>query len=326
MTIAQDQAALVSEIASLQSALIVSHVNPDPDALGSTFAFAEALELAGKRVAVLNESGLPEDLAFLSGGRTVHRSVPAGEWDALLVLDCGDAHRVGDSLLPILKDFPLVANIDHHYANSLFGTHNVLCADASSTCEIIFRLLTDLKYALTPSIASALYAGLLGDTGSFRYSSCTSETLRVAAQLLDAGARPEVVAQKLYGSTPLSVVRVQSEALSSVSLLAEGKIAYVLITADMFSRANAEPSQVDGMAEKVRDIAGVEIAAYIRQDGPLWKVSLRSVTEELSVASVAERFGGGGHKQAAAFRYRRSQDELLEALLPELEALLEART
>lgn len=321
MTERANRKAVGQLLVDLDSAVIVSHIHPDSDAYGSSFALAESLSLTGKKIAVVNESGLFEHHEFLSGGREVLRHFPEGEWPVVVVLDCGDINRVGDILAGELGRFQTVINIDHHYANTLFGTHNLVEERASSTCEIIYELLSLFSLPVTESIATALLTGMVGDTGSFRYSCTTDRTLLIASRLVEAGASPEAVANRLYGSTPLSVIKVESEAFSNLHLYADGKVAEVVVTEEMFRESGARPFEVDGLAEKARDILGVCISAYIRFDHDVWKVSLRSVDARYNVADAAQAFGGGGHRQAAAFRWRGNLDELRKALAQKLESI-----
>lgn len=311
---------VAAALRACQSTLVVSHYNPDADALGSSLGLALALEQSGMRVAIVNESPVPERYRFLAGSGRILNQLPEGQWDAVVMLDCGEFKRAGDILAPQLKAFPALINIDHHYTNDLFGSCNLLDPSASSTSEIVWMVLEEMKISISRDVAECLLAGIFGDTGSFRYASTTERTFSAAQALLRAGARPDAVANRVYGSKPLRQVSLEAAALSQLRLHKEGKVAEVLITEEMYSRCAAGPEDTEQIVELARDIAGVEIAVLIRADGELWKVSLRVKGAGHNVAEIASRFGGGGHKAAAAFRWRRSLEELRTELMAAVSA------
>jgi len=274
----------------------------------------------------VNENGVLPRYDFIPGVREVQSSFPAGSWDLLITCDCGDRKRIGESLKDGISVFPKVMNIDHHASNDLFGHLNYVVDTASSTSEIIFDLLMELKVVVSPEVALCLFAGISADTGSFRYASTSAKTFAVAEKLVQAGALPAKVSQALYGSDSVALVKLHAAAVNEMELVAGGKISVIAVTQEMFRAHGALPEDADPLVERGRDIVGVEIAVLLKQDADLWRVSLRSKRPELDVSEIAQLFGGGGHKMAAGFRWRREVGELRALLLPKLEELLTRRS
>jgi phosphoesterase RecJ-like protein len=229
---------------------------------------------------------------------------------------------VGETLKDGIGAFPRIINIDHHASNDLFGHLNHVVDSASSTAEVVFDLLSELGVTISPEMALCLFAGISADTGSFRYASTSAKTLGTAEALVRAGAAPAKVSQALYGSDSLALVKLHADAVGKMELVADGKVSLITVTQAMYKAHQALPEDADPLVERGRDIVGVEIAVLFKQDVDLWRVSLRSKRPELDVSELAQLFGGGGHKMAAAFRWRREMSELRGLLLPKLEELL----
>ena len=302
--------------------VIVSHVNPDADAYGSSCGLGQGLQAFGLSVRVFNESGFIPRYAIIPGASLVSKELPAtfAEGEVVIVCDCGAAERVGDTYLPIIQSGSTVINIDHHTANSLFGHANYVVDGASSTSELVFNLLHGLERRtgrtdiITSECAKCLLAGIIGDTGSFRYSSTTATTFHVAGELMERGARPDILTQELFANHSLAAVRLQAEAMSGVTLHEGGKFAEVTVTQEMLKRLGADLLDADSLAERARDIEGVRVSALFKQDVDMWRVSLRARQGSVDVAWVAQQFGGGGHKPAAAFRWRKDLETLQRGL------------
>jgi phosphoesterase RecJ-like protein len=316
---------VAERLSSLQNFALVSHVDPDPDAYGSMLGLGLTLEARlGKSVSFVNQSGAIAQFGGFPGLDRVSNVLPElNTLDAVIVLDCGDLSRVGDSFRDILvPDNVEVINIDHHYANSGFGTCAFISAEASSTSEMVVQILECLKVVPTPQAALALYCGISGDTGSFQYSSTRAETFRIAATLVEAGAEPHEASRLMYGNMRKEAVQLQSYALGEMQFHCDGRLAEVFLTEDDFSRFSADPYDTDRLVERARDIEGVDVSVFIRQHGDLWKVSMRAKSEAHDVSKVAESFGGGGHRAAAAFRWKREVEDLHPVLLECLREVL----
>jgi phosphoesterase RecJ-like protein len=313
--------------------LVLSHYNPDADAYGSSCGLVLALRSArahgiGPEVKVLNESGILERYAFLPAVRDVQADWPQGySADLIVACDCGDLKRIGDRLLTGLPSALPIVNIDHHISNASFGSHNLVCVEASSTSEIIYGVIKALSHAtgkelLTAEAATCLFAGISGDTGSFRYASARESTFAVALELVRAGAHTSLVARNLYGRESLSAVKLQAEALLGLSFWMNDRVAVVSVSAEMRARHHASVEDTEALVERARDIEGVEVAVFMREEADFWKVSLRAQDagdgRGINVAKIAEHFGGGGHRAAAGFRTRLPQPSLAAALQSQL--------
>jgi bifunctional oligoribonuclease and PAP phosphatase NrnA len=286
--------------------LLTSHVNPDGDAIGSELGLARLLRRLGKGAAVWNLDPIPAIYRPLPGSDRVHSGAepPAGfpeKFDSIVVLECPSLDRTGieehlspGSALPVI-------NIDHHLGNQHYGAVNWVDSAAPAVGEMVFRLAQALKVALEPEIASCLYLTLVTDTGGFRYSNATPAAFEAAAALVREGAHPEQVAQWLYESQPVAVVRLLGEMLQTLALHHGGRIATVRLDPEMFARAGAAAGDSEGLIDHPRSIAGVDAVALIRrrEDGS-HKVSLRS-RGEVDVEKIARHHGGGGHRNAAGY-------------------------
>ncbi len=330
--ILQDLSTVADTILRYKEAIIISHMNPDADAFGSSCGLASGLRNLGIVCTVYNESGSIARYSVIPGVLAVNKTLPpsVAEGTVVIVCDCGAAERVGDSYLPFVKGAPFVINIDHHNKNSLFGTLNLVVESASSTSEIVYDLLSAMQLriqqegAISKDVAVALMAGIIGDTGSFRYPSTSPKTFLVAHDLYVRGAKPSEIVQELFGSVTLPALRLQSEALSRIQLYSDGRFAEVLVTAEMISRVGAELLDADSLAERGRDVQGVCVSALFKQDGDIWRVSLRSRSPQWDVSVVARHFGGGGHKAAAAFRWGSDLESLQSELRVKIQEVLDS--
>jgi phosphoesterase RecJ-like protein len=320
---------IVTRIVESEAIVVVSHTNPDSDAYGSSCGLALGLERLSKKVIVHNDDGFVPRYGAIPGAEKVKKGAwPALETtDTLIVCDCGGADRVGDDLVSHLRQAPCVINIDHHTSNSLFGDLNYVVEGISSTSELVYQVLIALEVTLkkpdliTKDVANCLLAGIMGDTGFFRYSSTTAETFLVAHNLLKRGAQPEVLGQELFGNQSLSRVRLQASAISDIVVYPNG-FAEVTVTREMLESYGADIIDSEGLAEEARDIEGVKVSALYKQDTDLWRVSLRSRKGVVDCSKIAQSLGGGGHKAAAAFRWRGDLEALQAAVRSAMQDVL----
>lgn len=311
-------------LSSVTRALVVSHYNPDADAYGSSCGLSLALRERGVEVICVNESGIVPRYSFIPGVSDVRAELPVEQFDIVIACDCGDLKRLGDRFMEVLGQAPTLINIDHHVSNDLFGTHNLVVSTASSTCEIVFELLAAMSHPITSEVAQALFTGLNGDTGSFRYSNTSARVFQIAAALVEKGAQPYRVAQALYSANTLQSVKLSAAALAALKTFYDGRCAVAVLDAGMYAQYGSTPEGTEGLVERVRDIEGVEIAVFIREDGPLWKISLRSKDVRCNVSEIAATFGGGGHVMAAAFRWKEDYAELERRLVEVIGKVLTA--
>jgi phosphoesterase RecJ-like protein len=330
MSAVADREKLVELLLATKKALVFSHVNPDADAYGSACGLAIGLENMGLSVSLYNESGFVPRYAAIPRAGQVGSIIPTtvpGE-AAVIICDCGAIERVGDAVLPFIRSAPLTVNIDHHNGNSRFGTLNYVVEGASSTSELVYDILRNVEQRLARTDvisrdgASCLLAGIIGDTGSFRYPSTTASTFLAAHDLVTRGARPDVLTQELFANHSLSAVKLQAEAMTGVQLSHDGAFAQVVVTQAMIKRLGADLLDADSLAERCRDIAGVKVSALFKEDVDMWRVSLRSRKGAVDVSAIAQSFGGGGHKPAAAFRWRRDFETLRKELSDKIGAAL----
>lgn len=314
--------AVIAAIKQGNRFVVVSHFNPDADAYGATGALTLALRKMGKQVLAVNESGQLDRYKSLPIVGEIKDKLPDAEYDCVCIVDCGDIKRVGDALVSKVAHYPRSLNIDHHFSNTRFAEINWVEEQISSTSEMLFYLIKGLGVEIDQPIAHALMAGIIGDTGSFRYRSTTSKTFEVAAALAAAGAVPADIFSAIYGSPKVEVVRFQAAALANLELLGDGQIATVIVDEAMFKAHGASLDDADVLVDRARDIAGVRVAVAIRQADDIWRVSLRSKVEQDDVSTIAQKFGGGGHKMAAAFRWRQDLATLKTQLLEQLITLV----
>ncbi|MCB0340110.1 MAG: bifunctional oligoribonuclease/PAP phosphatase NrnA, partial [Bdellovibrionales bacterium] len=301
---------ILTAIGEATKVLVISHFSPDSDAYGSSCALTGALEKMGKQAVCLNESGILRSLQFVPGVENVVSKLPKEDFDLVLVLDCGDEKRVGDTLTDFIRKHPKVVNIDHHASNTLFGDLNWVVSDACSTSELIFDLLCDLGFEFTPDVAEALLIGIYGDTGSFRNLSTSARSFEIAAKLVAHGANPAKIAAKMYESLSPSSFRMRAFLLSQAEFRAEGRVVISIASAQDYRAYGATAEDTEGVVEELRSIGGVRVSCFIREVDGIWRVSLRSKDPKLDVSKVAAQFGGGGHVVAAAFRFRQSIEKL----------------
>ncbi len=286
-----------------QSVVMACHVSPDGDALGSMLGLALALAPLGKDLTLLSQDGVPAIYQFLPQLHLIQSSTECARFDLALVLDSGDLARVGDRIMPMIARADLVVDIDHHAVAGAFGDIRVLDTQSASTSEIVYALLQSMALPLTPQIATCLFTGVTTDTGSFRYQNVSPQTLRVAAHLVEAGARPADISEHVFENKTFAATRLLGHALSSLSAADDRRIVWAHITAQDFLAVQATDEDTEGIVGPVRGVRGADVGILFRemptQNGPpSIRISLRS-RPGIDVALVAQQFGGGGHALAA---------------------------
>jgi bifunctional oligoribonuclease and PAP phosphatase NrnA len=312
-----DLVAVADAIRSHDRFLVTTHENPDGDALGSILAMKLALERLGKD-GFLYLSGLiplPREYAFMSLDG-VSRTAPEDAAErVVLALDCANERRIGPDPA-LLEAAPLVIDVDHHHDNSRFGDVNLVVADASSTGEILYDLFRELGIELTPEIAEALYIAVVTDTGRFQYTNTTPKALRMAAELVEAGANVHQVFQDVYENVAFAKIKLLARALERARVYEGGRLIVADLARNDFAAAGAEEPFAEGIIDYLRAVEGAEIVALIRepptQNGPTRRVSLRTRAEGIDVSAIARKSGGGGHRQAAGFSSEASTDEIVD--------------
>lgn len=294
-----DARAVVEALKGYHTFSVSTHVSPEGDALGSAIALALALRAAGKTADVVIKDPVPASLDFLPHQGVVfrHDTLPR-PYDVLAVVDCGDLGRTGmfDRTPPPVK---LLVNIDHHITNRGFGGLNWIVPDATASGQMVYELIRAWGLPISREIALCLYTTLLTETGSFRYSNTKPATLRMAADLLECGVDAAAVSQAIYDRNSPGRLRLLGELLRGMERHPSGKIAWVTVTQDLFRATGTTAEDTEEMVNYPRSLKGVEVAVLFREVTPTqYKISLRS-QGRVNVATVAESFGGGGHRNAA---------------------------
>jgi len=305
--------------------LVVSHVFPDADAVGSQLALGDILESLGKNVFYYCEEFASSMYRFMPGSEQLNKKLPdISQFDASVAVDCGDRFRLGHEADTLLQIRPFIV-IDHHAGHKEFGNIRWVEAGRSSTAEMIFDLALELGVEISYNTAFNLYAGIVSDTGSFKYESTSAYTFYVAGQLMNRGVIPSVVSGKLYDNYSVGRLRLLEMVLGSLELFSEGQIATIAATSGMFDASGAKREDSEEFINLPRALHSVKVAAFFKEtlDGSI-KVSLRA-KGECDVASVAMKFGGGGHRNAAGYSVKdKTLAEVSKELLRELRLRIES--
>ena len=317
----------VDELRTGHRFLLTTHEGPDGDALGSLLALHHLLEQLGKDSVMFlaaKEFPLPVEYRFLPLAGVFHEP-PADVVDRTLVfLDCGNIDRMPVDFLR--RDGARVLNIDHHHDNTRFGAVNLVDTVASCTAEIVLEIGKRLGAELTPRIASALYVGLVTDTGKFMYENTGAGAHRMAAELIEAGVDVNDTYRRLYERVPIEKLRLISRALDKIERHDDGRVATTYISLDDYEATGGGEDLTEGIIDFVRSLEGTAVAAVIRDksDGgrAARKVSLRSTDGAVDVSAIARVHGGGGHRRAAGFGSDLSYAELVDFLRGEVSAQL----
>jgi bifunctional oligoribonuclease and PAP phosphatase NrnA len=298
--------------------VVTTHENPDGDALGSLLATKLVLHALGKETSMYlaGSTPFPREYHFMPLDDVRRGEAPDMEGRVLVAVDCASERRLGPDSERLVGPARFVVNIDHHHDNTRFGDVNLIVPGASSTAEILREVMRELGVSLTPGIAEALYIALVTDTGRFQYSNTTAKALRLAAELVEAGANVHRVFQGVYENVAFAKLKLVARALEHAQVLEGGRVIVSYLEREDFERVGAEEPFSEGIIDYLRAVEGAEIAALIREppsgNGPPRRVSLRTTEEDLDVSAIARKSGGGGHRQAAGFPSDASVAEITE--------------
>lgn len=302
--------------------LVVGHVSPDGDAVGSTLALALLLEEQNKQVTVYNRDPIPYNFEFLPGAQKWRTDLDdISPVDVTVLLDCATPSRIGE-------DFPdqgwgeTVAVVDHHASwDPDFADLYVRDVAAAATGEVLYRLAVRFG-EISLDVAKNLYCCVMTDTGSFRYSNTSRTAFRVAGELVERGVEPWEMSTEIYENQPRQRLDLLCKVLETLSVSADGQLAFLRVEKRMVEGLDVDEDLTDGFINYARSISGVEVATQMRQlDGASWRVSFRS-RGFVDVSALAERFGGGGHKNAAGCVIDDSPDNIEQKLSQALKELL----
>jgi phosphoesterase RecJ-like protein len=303
-------------------ALMLGHVHPDADVLGTLVATGLALEKAGWNVVYGGPHPAPASLDFLPG---IDRYVPItrleGSFDLTLLTDCPNPGRTEGLIDQALTVGGTVVNVDHHPDNRRYGHVNWIEVGAAATGEMVYELLAALPADITADIATNLFTAVHTDTGSFRYSNVTPDTFRIAAALTAAGAAPAVVASALYERRATDALTHLGRALSLVQVSEDGRVAWLALPDGTVPEPFIESEE---LVNYPRSIASVRVACFLREVGGKVKTSLRG-KGDVDVQAIAARFGGGGHVNAAGCTIAAPLDQATRDVLAAVRAALDRR-
>lgn len=300
--------------------MLLTHVSPDGDALGSTFALNAYLKDLGKKTYVVHNDQVPSNLMIVANDEIYTEEAFDGlgvNPTLVFSMDSGDEGRLG-TRVKYLESRTSIC-IDHHITNVGFCDYNYLDSKASSTGELLYELLFTDDMPVSKTVASAIYVAILMDTGGFRYSNTSSRTMEVVAKLFAAGINYVDLNIEVYQNVPVNKFKMTNLILGTLELSHDNRVGFVYITEDMLKAKGLELDDTDGVIENVRDIDSVEVALFIKEVAPnIYKGSARS-KRFYDVSSYCMQFGGGGHVHAAGFTIEGSFEEIKERMLNAIE-------
>jgi phosphoesterase RecJ-like protein len=313
--------------------LITSHLNPDCDALGSELALAEHLDHLGKKVTIINSDPVPDAFRFLDSQRAIKKYAPTKhaalikKAEVIIVLDASGGWkrmgRIGDALA---QAEAVKVCIDHHPDATDFVDVAVVDTDAAATGELIYEVVAAMQGDISVTMAQALYAAIVTDTGNFRFPKTSPRTHLITAALLRAGALPYSIYRQLYEQYPRGRVRLKGHVLDSIKVEANGQIAYYGLDQVTLKSYGVKTSELDGFASLGQEIGGVRVVVFCLQSSKSKvKISLRS-DGSVEINQLALAYGGGGHPSAAGATVTGQLDEVLADVVEKVKRLLEAES
>jgi phosphoesterase RecJ-like protein len=317
---AQDWDRVVDALKAADEILIICHVNPDGDALGSLLGASLGLNKLGKKTYptwTATPPELPFGYRFLPGAASIVAPEDAPKTATVLALDCGARDRLGELLEPHAEAAEVLINVDHHPGNEDFGHLNVVVTTASSTAELVAGLLEDAGVEFDRDIATCLYTGIFTDTGSFQYTNSTPATLRTAADLLEFGVPKTEIAQQVYETAPYGYLQLVARVLGRAILFKDQRFIYSWVTHDDLRETGVHIEETDKLIDLLRSTRDADVAGIFKEQGDgVFRASLRS-KGTVSVGKIARERGGGGHELAAGFTTS-DVDKTVEEIVTEL--------
>ena len=304
--------------------LIVSHVQPDGDAVSSTLVVGWLLSCLGKKYVMVNEGAVPSRMLDLEHASDIINLSVAPldrKFSYVICVDCADFARIG-TVKHYLNEDVKILNIDHHATNDSYGAVNYIVPDAAATAEILFGLVTYMKLQLTTPVATALYTGLLTDTGGFRYSNTTPKVMQIASELLKYDVDGPGICQRLLEEMSLAQMKLLTRALNNLFMSEDGKISWLIVNEQDLAATGAVYEDLEGLVNYPRNIQGVEVGLLFKViNENAVKVSMRSAGL-VDVAAVAHHFGGGGHVRAAGVKMQGNVNDIINLIIEQVKSKL----
>ena len=313
---------IVEALRARRRFVLSSHSRPDGDSIGSQLAMAYALQAMGKEVTVVNADPAPPPLMAFPGVPEIRIATSAdGDFDAAIIMECGDLKRTG---VTGLERF-FVINIDHHPGNTGFGQINWFNAGAAACAEMVYDVVRALDVPLSKAIATHIYLAILTDTGSFHYSSMSARTFDICRECLEAGVDPAQVARMVFDSNNLGRLKLFGAVLNLMQIDPSGRIATLHVDHEMTLAAGGTYEDTEGLVNMPLTVKDIVASVFFKQEqGNEYRVSLRS-KGDIDVNAIAKAYGGGGHKNASGCTLTGALDELQTTLAKQLEGAIDGR-
>jgi len=314
--------------------VIAGHIGPDGDTIGSCFGLAMALDKLGKKAVVMLES-YPVKYNIIPGRQYLYCGTKPLEMDVFIALDCADKERLGASRAFFDKAKTTIC-IDHHETNNGFADYNYIEPETSSTAEMVYRVI-DALTDVDADIATAIYSGIVGDTGGFRYSSTSKATMEIAARLMETGIPfPEIYSEVLHKHS-FEAAKAFGVALENTEAILDGRLVYTYITKEMLAKVGADSSDMDSVVEYLMNTRGAEVALFLYErhtkkdtnteptnnntatDDSTGKIKVSMRSRGIHVGRIAAMFGGGGHRMAAGCTVVGTMDDVKQRVLNAIE-------
>ncbi|HEY4716019.1 MAG TPA: bifunctional oligoribonuclease/PAP phosphatase NrnA [bacterium] len=307
-----------------KSFIVASHANPEGDAVSSTLAIAYILKRMKKSVYIYNADKFPCQFSYLPLFREVKQTLPKNKrFDMAIIVDCSKIALAGEKLVHFLEsNVRITAKIDHHKTNDNFADVAIIDPLASATGDLIYSLIKKMGLKIDLPCANCIYTSISCDTGSFHFPNSNLRAFKIASEMVDLGVKPWEIAENVYEHEPVRKLKLLERALSTLDVTDGGRVASVFITKGMLDETGSTRGDTEGLINYPRSIDGVKIALMFREiNNRKYKVSLRS-KNEIDVSKIAEKFGGGGHKGAAAFIFESTFRNAKSAVLKEIKKAL----
>ena len=287
---------ILEEINKAEKIVIITHENPDGDAIGSSLAMKLALKQLGKDADVIIPE-FPKTFEFLPGIDEVKKESNIEEYDLAIALDCASI-KLLNGFAKYFDSAKIKVAIDHHSSNTMFADYNYVDQDAPACAQLLLVVFSYFNINVTKDIGTCILAGIITDTGGFRYEGVTADTFRFVADLCEKGIKVSQVYSQVFASKTRAKFELHRIALNRLEFLEEGKVAFTYVTKTDEKQVEAKNGDYDGLVENGRDVEGVEVSVFLRETDKGIKVSLRS-KNYVNASKVAMMFGGGGHIRAA---------------------------
>lgn len=317
---------ILNTIKQSKNILLITHINPDGDTLGTASALKcylkEDLNIkADILIQIKDNFNFPSTYNFLPYiNEAINLSELKNSYDTVIALDTASFDRIVENAQDVFKNASNTIVIDHHKSNKGFGKINYIKGGISSSAEVLYDLFKKLDIKITNNMATGLWAGVLTDTGCFKYESTTSETLNMAYELSKTGINISDIADKCYTNKSKNMVLFQNFLVSNAKFILNDKIAYTLITKDIIEKFKAKDEYTEGICETLRSIKNVEAAFVLKESDYGIKVSIR--TKEIDATKIANSFNGGGHIRAAGCTIKTNINQAIEKLIEETKKIL----